>query len=68
MLESLNKALENDGGDGLDHSYSLLQRSQADTDSPLSSRPSTPKPAPNTSSWELRPQIPTKPPGFQHTA
>lgn len=68
MLESLNEALENNGGDRLDHSHSLLQRSQADMDSPLSLLPSTLEPAPNTSSREFRPQIPTKPPGFQHTA
>lgn len=67
-LEFLNEVLENDGSNGLDHSYSTLQKSQTDMDSPLSSLSSTPELVPNTSSKELRPQIPTKPPGFQYTA
>lgn len=68
MLKSLNEVLENDGVNGLDHSHSSLQRSQADTDSPLNSLLSTPEPAPYTSYWELRSQIPTKLLGFQHIA
>lgn len=53
ILKSLDEALENDSGNELDHSYSLLQRSQVDTDSPLSLLPSTQKSAPITFSQEF---------------
>lgn len=61
ILKSLNEALKNDDGDGLDHSHFSLQKSQANTNSPLNSLLSTLKPAPNTFFWELRPQILIKP-------
>lgn len=52
-LESLNQALENDGGDGLDHFHVPLQGSQANIDSPLSSLASIPEPIPSIPVREL---------------
>lgn len=51
--ESLNDTLENDGGDKQYHSYSLLQKSQVDTDLSSNSLLSTSELIPNTFSWEL---------------
>lgn len=68
ILKSLNKVLENDSVNGLDHFHSSLQRSQVNTDSPLNSLLSIPKPTPYTSYRELWSQIPTKLLEFQHIA
>lgn len=48
MLESLNEVLEKNGGNRLNHFHSSLQRSQVNTNSPLSSLFSTSKPTLNT--------------------
>lgn len=68
-MDFLNEALENDGGESIDHSHTPLNVSQGKTSSPLSSMASTPEPVPNTPLREPRHQIPTKlPPRFQHIA
>ncbi len=68
ILKSLNEVLENDGDNGLDHSYSPLEKFQVDIDLSLNSLPFTPEPASNTFFQELQLQIPTKLPGFQYIA
>ena len=45
-MEILDEALENNGGDGFDHSYMPINPSNANTDSSLTSLTTTPDPTP----------------------
>lgn len=65
IMDSLNEALENGGGEDINYSHTPLNVSQGNTSSPLNLLASTPELVPNTSLRESRHQILTKLPlGF----
>ena len=79
-MQILDEALENDWGDGFDHSHMPINPSHANSNFSLTSLASTPDPtlSPDqsltpvssaTSLWNTQHRVPTKlPPGFEHTA